>query len=303
MRRVLFRTAAGVTPAPIAGDIFNQGKVNPGLAPPYSLAKVATRAMQKLKLALVILAGFMHPAQSSYSEVGPTSSFGIKYQIEQDFSLHSFMTHQSAAQIVFQAVNQANARRPARQARMTDAEIEKLSKDIVGVSSCFGVDPVIFTALVWRESNFRTNSVSETGAVGLTQMTNPGIREVLERTHANGYRKLKHVRRLFERCAPRLFRELPTQISAQTVNQMKSKIVKNPRYAIVFGVVLLKLNLASVQAHGRINRYVKALERYNGDPRIKTLFARDVLTVTKRMIKLPSVASNDSRFLRENPEL
>ena len=69
------------------------------------------------------------------------------------------------------------------------------------------------------------------------------------------------------------------------------------------GALLFKINLASsapeTKRLGKIGIYEEALKRYNGDDEIKAQFAQDILLLSKRMIELPEVAENDSKFLSQ----
>lgn len=221
----------------------------------------------------------------------------LQFQIEQDFSLRTRLSPRELDEAVGAAILEAN---PELEGLPSDHP-KRLTRDLIQVTRCLGIDPVIFTALIWRESNFKPQAVSERGAVGLTQMTTPAIREVLERTHYRGYRRLGYARELFRKCAPSVFRNLPNTITPATIARTKKIIAISTLDGMVFGAFLLKLNLAGIR--GSVHRwdiYRAALERYNGDPKVKALFAQDILALTRRMLKRPEVAVNDSEFLRPN---
>jgi hypothetical protein len=243
------------------------------------------------------------PAGSSYEKstlpaTHPSTPYEwLQFQIEQDFSLRTHLNPRELAEAVNAAIQEAN---PELEGLPQDHP-KRLTRDLIQVTRCLGIDPLIFTALIWRESNFKPQAVSERGAVGLTQMTMPGIREVLERTHDRGYRRLRYARALFRKCAPSVFRNLPAQLTPATIARTKSIIAMSTLDGMVFGAFLLKLNLAGIR--GSIHRwdiYRAALERYNGDPKVKALFAQDILALTRKMLKRPEVALNDSEFRRPN---
>ena len=61
----------------------------------------------------------------------------------------------------------------------------RTAQEILAVSHCFQLDPLVFTSLVGHESHFYHNSVSHTGAIGLGQLTGIGLREISQQLHAN----------------------------------------------------------------------------------------------------------------------
>jgi hypothetical protein len=259
-------------------------------------------------LLLPVFLGLMHPTFSSEFERDDVSSAEglllskgsmIRFQIERNFKLKKGPSKRELLSVVQRSINEAN---PKHQG-LAIAEINQLSREVVRVSECYGVDSVIFTGLIWRESNFKPSSVSERGAVGLTQMTSTGIQEVLERLSPTSHRRLGHLRSLAKKCSPGLLNRVPAEISADTVAAWKNNVAFSRKDALVMGALLLKINLASTNPFKtqskQIETYRAALERYNGDPAIKEQFAKDVLLLAKRMIALPEVALNESKFLSQ----
>ena len=59
-------------------------------------------------------------------------------------------------------------------------DFDELPTKIVRLAFCFGLDPLIFTALIHQESMFSRNAKSDTGASGFTQLTSQAIAEVSE---------------------------------------------------------------------------------------------------------------------------
>ena len=218
----------------------------------------------------------------------------IKSQIERNYPLKSTYQKRDLYRMVQGAIAEANP----KQVGLEPKEGHRLSRQVVHTAQCYGVDPVVFTALIWRESNFKPNAESETGAVGLTQMTTSGVHEVLDRLDLNSFRKLKHLRTLVKRCSPEMYSRLPLEVSADIVAAWKNNVAFSNADALVMGVLLLKLHLASrVHSIQQTKVYLEALERYNGDPKIKVRFAQDVMQLAKRMSSLPEIALNDSKFL------
>jgi len=191
--------------------------------------------------------------------------------------------------LVKAAILEANANRGL----VSQLEAKILSGQIARASQCFDLDPMVFTALIWRESHFRHQSQSETGAVGLTQLTKTGIHEVLDRLAAESPRKRDSLRVMMSACYPKLLSSIPSTTDVVDFYEWKTKVANSPEIALVFGAVLLKINLS--------NGYRTALEKYNGDPRVKLQFANDVLTlanwISSSFMVFPEPGSSNSKFL------
>ena len=261
-----------------------------------------------LFLVFLTITGLMHPTYSSEFSSGDFYSGSVfaspknalfRFQIERNFSLKTKLNGPELQGLVLKAIHEANPKNEG----LDPSELIPLSKNVVKVSGCYGIDPVIFTSLVWRESNFKPSAMSETGATGLTQMTHRGIQEVLERLSPLSHRRLGHLRALVKKCNPAFLERVPAMVSADTLAAWKNSVTFSHTDALVMGALLLKINLASVKSSklpfNRIAVYQDALEKYNGDPKIKIQFAKDILLLSKRMIELPEVALNDSKFLSQ----
>ena len=96
----------------------------------------------------------------------------------------------------FCGVNSLNAKVISTEIEQRLAEIHKLTEvdaqypqrvaqEILSVSSCFQLDPLIFTSLIGHESNFYHDSVSHTGAIGLGQLTSVSLREIAQQLQAD----------------------------------------------------------------------------------------------------------------------
>jgi hypothetical protein len=222
----------------------------------------------------------------------------IRFQIEKNFSLKPGYQKRELYSLIKLAMDEANPKHEG----LTLREMNQIARDIVSVSECIGVDPLVMTALIYRESNFKPNSQSSRGAVGLTQMTNPGIREVLDRLSPTSHRRLGHLRSRVGRCDSRFLARVPAEVSGDTLAAWKNSAAFSSHDSIMLGAVLLKLNLAATKQKMSLvssaQAYQGALERYNGDPVIKVRFAKDVILLSKRILEPPTVALNESKFLR-----
>lgn len=206
----------------------------------------------------------------------------------QDFST-IWLNPLDANRLVKTAILQANA----RSGLVSELQAKALSKKIIKASRCFDLDPMVFTALIWRESNFRHQSTSETGAVGLTQLTKTGIHEVLDRVAANSLRLRSDLREELGSCYPELLKSIPANPDLIDFSEWKRKVAYSPDLALVFGAILFKINFN--------HDYRVALEKYNGDPKVKVKFAKDVLAVARwissSFMILPETGSGNSKFL------
>jgi hypothetical protein len=61
----------------------------------------------------------------------------------------------------------------------------RTASEILAVSSCFLLDPLIFTSLISHESYFYNKNVSHTGAIGLGQLTSISLREIAQQLQAD----------------------------------------------------------------------------------------------------------------------
>ena len=178
-------------------------------------------------------------------------SYGAPFA--QDFS-QMMRAPQDFPRLVKAAILEAND----DQSLVAQLEAKALSRQIVRASECFDLDPMVFTALIWRESHFRHQSQSETGAVGLTQLTTTGIHEVLDRLAAESPRRKESLRGRMASCYPKLLKSIPATTDIVSFSEWKNKVAHSPEIALVFGAALLifKFN----------GDYQLALQKYNGDP-------------------------------------
>lgn len=260
-------------------------------------------------LLVPVVLGLLHPTLLSTADRDDVSStseglFVSKYsvfrmRIERNFQLKTEPNRKRIASVIQRAINEANPKHEG----LSVYDINQLTREVVTTSQCYGIDPVVYTGLIWRESNFKQKAVSERNARGLTQMTSRGIEEVLDRLSPVSRRRLGHLRSLVKKCSPNFLARVPRKLSADTLAAWRNSMTFSRKDSLVMGALLLKLNLA--QAHVQrlkpndLETYRTALENYNGDPLMKVQFATDVLQLAKRMIALPEVAINDSKFLSQ----
>ena len=255
--------------------------------------------MLKVLLILPLLWGVIQPTYSSQMTQDEISSLDRRL-LPNGGSLWFPLSRFELSHIIKKSIDKANPKHHGL--RLINAD--QLSREVVRVAECYEINPLIFTGLIWRESNFKPDAVSETGAVGLTQMTSTGVQEVMERLSLVSPRKLVSLRALVKKCSPDFLDRVPIEIFADTLSAWKNTITFFPKDALIVGATLFKIYLISAAEHSKntaqaTDIYQLALEHYNGEPDVKKQFAWDVLHLAMRMIALPEVAPVESKFLSQ----
>ncbi len=158
----------------------------------------------------------------------------------------------------------------------------RLAKEILHTSACFGIDPHILTGLIHTESFFNNNATSNTGAVGFTQFTNIGVREVHDQLGERGKHgaitsTIKFWKIIFTDCidpewVPLWRRTLHLNEDERKAYQKKI-IKRDPALSLAYGALLLKLYWGRQsqlwQERNDVTKeelFLRALARYNGEP-------------------------------------
>lgn len=174
--------------------------------------------------------------------------------------------------------------------------VARLSHEIVRVADCYQINPLIFSALIWRESNFNSAAKSHRGAVGLTQMTKIGVREVLEKISNQSPRLSRSLQQQVQRCHPEVLHRLSQIVTHEIITdevvvEWKNASLNSSHDSLMLGAVLLKIKMKRALAkylrerssNGMLTHedewmiYQKAIEHYNGDAKVKARFAQDVM--------------------------
>lgn len=168
--------------------------------------------------------------------------------------------------------------------RVEDSDIssEKLARMIKIVSQCYRIDTFYFTGMIQMESWFNPKARSPTNAVGLTQFTNIGIREVNDQLGRRGTRyarvfATRYHSRIINQCIMPQVEQHWQPLWESPEMTIKESLVAKPLYALIYGAILLKTNLAvAKKLHGDQNKslsakalFETALTRYNGDPSLE----------------------------------
>lgn len=232
--------------------------------------------------------GMMHPLLAEM----------VPMDLDHALPLKQIVSRKELNRAVTKAIRESNPRTDW----LSNREVSVLSREVIETAKCYGIDPLVFTSLVRRESAFRLGAVSETGAVGLTQMTRQGIREVLERTSEGSRRKHAYLQKLVSYCNPNFYKRAQADITKEKVNEWRTQLVYSSTDALIMGAVLFKVNLLSVKPSRKVKSdfdvYKIALQKYNGDPKVKIEFAQSILKVAKGMVlqAKPTVALNEPKF-------
>lgn len=196
---------------------------------------------------------------------------------------------------------------------------KEMAAEIIKASYCFGTDPYIISSKIRKESRFDMFAKSETGAVGLTQLTAPGLKEILDQL---GYRGEKYavfdskayletaIQCYVGKTVPLIFSSFPTikpiklrnggleytpeslrlfkrwlkpdinMINKFSTEQKKTYIKRQ----IFVGQALLKIYLAySKQISPQntvLKQYESALRMFNGDTQ-RVQYAKDVIKFSR----------------------
>lgn len=204
---------------------------------------------------------------------------------------------------------------PNREKRYSnDLSTEELSQRIAGAAYCYQVDPFVLTALIRKESILYDQfALSPTGAVGYTQFTTIAVKEVsdqlglrgngvalkstIEYLNAGlksdclavngGYKSFGSKYVPLWKMAPANQYANGTSAQAKT---MKFMLDDHPEYGIVYGAILLKVNLSLVKYGTRTgcikqpaklemkDIFREVLMFYNGDHcGIQVKYQRDIM--------------------------
>lgn len=175
-----------------------------------------------------------------------------------------------------------------------------LAREILHNSACFNIDPYIFTGLIHTESTFNNSATSPTGAVGFTQFTNIGLREVHDQLGERGKTgaiasTIEFWKTLFNDCVDPEWMPLWKRTNHLPEEERKAyqkKILKtDPVLSLAYGTLLLKLywgrqsqlweERSDVTAE---DVFLRALARYNGEPNGRAeIYAKKILDRAKRL--------------------
>jgi hypothetical protein len=150
---------------------------------------------------------------------------------------------------------------------------DHLSFQIIKASFCFGNDPFMVLAKLKRESAFNRTGISSGSAVGLTQMTGPGIKEVQHQMSGNDGLSMPGVKAYFQRAISCFTGNPNYSRFAGSTEDIKKAIRNDWKLDLIYGQILLKTYTAyTIAATSRtrsitdlLASYRDSFVMYNGD--------------------------------------
>lgn len=149
----------------------------------------------------------------------------------------------------------------------------RLALQVVRASFCFGTDPLMVISKMRRETHFSRLDVSSGEAVGWSQMTGPGIREVQHQMSGNSQISVENAQSTF-RQAIRCFTGLENfSVPMDDSEVVKGKLRQFWALDLIFGQIMMKTLVSYVRANGgfadsiagNVGAYREAFVHYNGD--------------------------------------
>lgn len=156
---------------------------------------------------------------------------------------------------------------------------------IYAISTCLNIDAIVYSSLIFSESNYVSSAVSPTGAVGLTQFTNIGIKEVNDQLGRRGpsfsrASSIRYFRSVIEDCIS-YENGIANYQDLWTFNNQKQRLLSNADHSLIYGAIYLKslLSVAKYKLEQASMRdiYYEALRSYNNDPNVRDKYASKTL--------------------------
>jgi len=162
-------------------------------------------------------------------------------------------------------------------------DAEEISQSIVTISGCLEIDPWVLTALIQKESSFDKLATSPTGAAGLTQFTNIGIKEVNDQLGFRGTAGApgtvtEYLTTQIKTCVSQEWIHFWTRLDIGETSPnfyplLKEELKKDILGSVLYGAVLLKVYLGVVTTRNTYavspispsDTYYQALQMYNGE--------------------------------------
>jgi hypothetical protein len=161
-----------------------------------------------------------------------------------------------------------------------DAKVEKLSgisniklaHEIIKASFCFGTDPFMVLSKIRRETNFNRSLVSSGAAVGYSQMTGAGIKEVQHQMSGNANLALESARSAFLTAVRCFAGHTDFNFTNGDRTSVQAQLTSDYKLDLLYGQILTKtyLSYTKAKAPDANNRsaYSETFVMYNGDNNI-----------------------------------
>ncbi len=150
----------------------------------------------------------------------------------------------------------------------------ELANLITTASFCFGTDPFMIAAKIRRETSFKRTGISTGGAVGFSQMTGAGIKEVQHQMSGNSNISLPVARNIFQKGIECFIGPSQFNYAVGDRVSVQKMIQTHPYVDFIFGQILTKtyVSYAKSSIVSTLNKeaYRTGFALYNGDSRLVT---------------------------------
>lgn len=189
---------------------------------------------------------------------------------------------------------------------LSPSDAHELAHTLLSVANCFQIDPWILTGLVQQESWFNKDAVSKTGASGLTQFTNIGIKEVHDQLGQRGIigapeSSINYFNSVLYECVNQNWVQLWEKVDVSPDHpeyylKLKGMLKLDIVASLVYGAILLKTfvtyeQLKNIKQEKNLQTseiYFYALQRYNGEPGdAKIRYAKKIFSYLKLLYSGP----------------
>lgn len=161
-----------------------------------------------------------------------------------------------------------------------DAKVEKLNgisnsklaEEIIKASFCFGTDPFMVLSKIRRETNFNRSLVSSGEAVGYSQMTGAGIKEIQHQMSGNADLASESARSTFLTAVRCFAGHTNFNFTNGDRTSVQAQLTSNYKLDLLYGQILTKTYLSFTKAKTpnitNKSAYTETFVMYNGDKNI-----------------------------------
>lgn len=198
--------------------------------------------------------------------------------------------------------------------KLPEKEVKIIAQAIDRVATCLKVDSFLLAGLIHKESYYDKNAVSKSGAVGLTQFTSIGIKEVNDQLGINGIigaptDVTEYYRNKVYECINPKWVDVWDLVKVgkghpKFYEEIKKVLKQNHLISVTYGGILLKTYVANMHnrnitenlRYSPAEIYYYALQAYNGEPgERKVNYAKKIFAFVHDMYPAP-VRARDLHF-------